>query len=81
VGTLDRIVLKIRAHVADVEIIGLEQANNMLIMHVGKHGDETASFVDDRKRTRFTRGDLDSRGSFMVSVRFWRRFQPVNATA
>ena len=45
VGALDRVVLKLRAHGADVEIIGLNEASDTLIERVGKHRDEAASLV------------------------------------
>lgn len=43
VGALDRVVLKLRAHGADVEVIGLNEASDTLIERLGKHRDEGAS--------------------------------------
>lgn len=45
VGALDRIVLKLRAHGAEVEVIGLNEASDTLIERVGKHRDENASLA------------------------------------
>lgn len=42
VGALDRVVLKLRAHGADVEVIGLNHASETLIERLGKHRDEKA---------------------------------------
>jgi SulP family sulfate permease len=43
VGALDRVVLKLRAHGADVEVIGLNHASETLIERLGKHRDEAAA--------------------------------------
>jgi SulP family sulfate permease len=43
VGALDRVVLKLRAHGAEVEVIGLNEASNSLIERVGRHRSEGAS--------------------------------------
>jgi sulfate permease, SulP family len=45
VGALDQVVLKLRAHGAEVEVIGLNEASDTLIERVGKHRDENASYV------------------------------------
>ena len=37
VGALDRVVVKLRAHGADVDVIGLNQASDTLIERVGRH--------------------------------------------
>lgn len=42
VGALDRVVLKLRAHGAEVEGIGLNEASDTLIERLGKHRDENA---------------------------------------
>ena len=43
VGALDRVVLKLRAHGAHVEVIGLNAASETLVERVGKHRDADAS--------------------------------------
>ena len=45
VGALDRVVLKLRAHGADVDVIGLNEASDTLIERVGKHRDGDASLA------------------------------------
>lgn len=45
VGALDRVVLKLRAHGAEVEVIGLNEASDTLIERLGKHRDDNASLA------------------------------------
>ena len=42
VGALDRVVLKLRAHGAEVTVIGINEASETLIERLGKHRDEDA---------------------------------------
>ena len=42
VGALDRVVIKLRAHGADVEVLGLNEASESLVDRVGEHRDEGA---------------------------------------
>lgn len=44
-GALDRVVLKLRAHGAEVEVIGLNEASDTLVGRVGKHRDENAGLA------------------------------------
>jgi SulP family sulfate permease len=46
-GALDRVVLKLRAHGADVEVIGLNEASDSLIERLGKHRDKNAGLSVD----------------------------------
>jgi sulfate permease, SulP family len=43
VGALDRVVLKLRAHGADVDVIGLNHASETLIDRLGTHREEGAT--------------------------------------
>jgi SulP family sulfate permease len=43
VGALDRVVLKLRAHGAEVDVVGLNEASDTLIERLGKHRDEDAN--------------------------------------
>jgi SulP family sulfate permease len=43
VGALDRVVLKLRAHGAEVDVVGLNEASDTLIERLGKHRGEDAS--------------------------------------
>jgi len=43
VGALDRVVLKLRSHGADVEVVGLNEASEALIDRVGEHRGEGAA--------------------------------------
>lgn len=45
VGALDRVVLKLRAHGAEVEVIGLNEASDTLIERLGKHRNESDSLA------------------------------------
>ncbi|MFC5577556.1 SulP family inorganic anion transporter [Lysobacter niabensis] len=45
VGALDRVVLKLRAHGAEVVVIGLNEASDTLIERLGKHRDENSSLA------------------------------------
>lgn len=47
VGALDRVVLKLRAHGAEVEVVGINQASDTLIERLGKHRDENAAYQAD----------------------------------
>jgi SulP family sulfate permease len=42
VGALDRVVLKLRAHGAQVEVTGLNEASETLVERVGRHRDVAA---------------------------------------
>ncbi|GAB3743843.1 SulP family inorganic anion transporter [Lysobacter olei] len=44
VGALDRVVLKLRAHGADVEVVGLNHASETLVERVGTHRSAAAGF-------------------------------------
>ena len=48
VGALDRVVLKLRKHGADVEIIGLNRASESLVERLGTHRDESSSLSAGR---------------------------------
>ena len=39
VGALDRVVLKLRAHGAEVEVVGLNEASDTLVERLGTHRD------------------------------------------
>ena len=43
VGALDRVVLKLRKHGAEVEVIGLDHASETLVERLGKHREEGAT--------------------------------------
>lgn len=45
VGALDRVVLKLRSHGADVEVVGLNEASESLIDRVGEHRGEGATLA------------------------------------
>ena len=44
VAALDRVVLKLRKHGADVEVMGLNRASESLVDQLGTHRDESAGF-------------------------------------
>ena len=44
VAALDRVVLKLRRHGAEVEVIGLNQASESLVEQLNTHRDEKAGF-------------------------------------
>jgi len=45
VGALDRVVLKLRAHGAEVVVVGLNEASDTLIERLGKHRNENAGLT------------------------------------
>jgi sulfate permease, SulP family len=45
VGALDRVVLKLRAHGAEVVVIGLNQASDTLVERLGTHRNESAALT------------------------------------
>ena len=45
VGALDRVVLKLRAHGAEVDVVGLNHASETLVDRLGKHRDESATLT------------------------------------